>query len=57
MRAFSICGEWVCRLEAVHGLLIAVASLVAEYRLQEGRLRVANGLIALLHVGSSWNRD
>ena len=32
-RAFSSCGEWGLLLVAVRGLLIAVASLVAEHRL------------------------
>ena len=32
--AFSSCGEWVLLFVAVHGLLIAVASLVAEHGLQ-----------------------
>ena len=31
---FSSCGEWGLLLVAVRGLLIAVASLVAEHRLQ-----------------------
>ena len=31
--AFSICGEWGLLFVVVHGLLIAVASLVAEHRL------------------------
>ena len=31
---FSSCGECGLSLAAVHGLLIAVASLVAEHRLQ-----------------------
>ena len=30
-RAFSSCGEWGLLFVAVHGLLIAVASLVAEH--------------------------
>ena len=30
---FSSCGEWGLLLVAVHGLLIAVASLVAEHGL------------------------
>ena len=33
VRAFSSCGERGLRFVAVHGLLIAVASLVAEHRL------------------------
>ena len=37
---------------AVHGLLIGVASLVAEHRLNS-----CMGLVALWHVGSSWTRD
>ena len=32
-QAFSSCGEWGLLFVAVHGLLIAVASLVAEHRL------------------------
>ena len=32
-RAFSSCGEWGLLFVAVHGLLIAVASLVAEHGL------------------------
>ena len=32
-RAFSSCGEWGLLLVAVRGLLIVVASLVAEHRL------------------------
>ena len=32
-RAFSGCGEWGLLFIAVRGLLIAVASLVAEHRL------------------------
>ena len=32
-RAFSSCGEWGLLFIAVRGLLIAVASLVAEYGL------------------------
>ena len=37
-RAFSSCGEQGVLFVAVHGLLIAVASLVAEHRLQTRRL-------------------
>ena len=33
-RAFSSCGKWGLLFVAVRGLLIAVASLVAEHRLQ-----------------------
>ena len=32
-QAFSSCGEWGLLFVVVHGLLIAVASLVAEHRL------------------------
>ena len=32
-QAFSSCGEWGLLFVAVHGLLIAVASLVAQHRL------------------------
>ena len=45
-RAFSSCGMWGLFFVAVRGLLIAVASLVAEHRLQ------ARGLQQLWHVGS-----
>ena len=31
--AFSSCGEWGLLFDAVHGLLIVVASLVAEHGL------------------------
>jgi len=34
VRAFSSCGEQRVLFVAEHGLLIAVASLVAEHRLQ-----------------------
>ena len=52
-RAFSSCGGWELLFAVVHGLLIAVASLVAEQRLQapelqqlwhEGSVVVAHGL-------------
>ena len=33
LHAFSSCGEWGLLFVAVHGLLIAVASLVAEHGL------------------------
>ena len=33
VRAFSSCGDWGLLFIAVHGLLIAVASLVAEHGL------------------------
>ena len=33
MQAFSSCSEWGLLFIAVHGLLTAVASLVAEHRL------------------------
>ena len=33
MRAFSSCGDWGLLFVAVRGLLIAVASLVAEHGL------------------------
>ena len=53
MQAFSSCGEWGLLFVAVCGLLIAVASLVAEHRLQAhgpqqlwraGSVVVAHGL-------------
>ena len=43
---FSSCGEWGLLFVELHGLLIAVASLVAEHRLQ------AHGLQQLWHMGS-----
>ena len=46
MRAFSSCGERGLLFVAVHGLLIVVASLVAEHRLQ------MRGLQQLWHMGS-----
>ena len=63
LRLFSSCSEW--------GFLIAVASLVAEHRLQAHRLQQlrlmgsrdwaqqlrVRGLVAPWHVGSSWTRD
>ena len=45
-RAFSSCGERGLLFVAVHGLLIAVAALVAEHGLQ------ARGLQQLQHAGS-----
>ena len=44
--SFSSCGEWGLLFVVVHGLLIVVASLVAEHELQ------ALGLQQLWHVGS-----
>ena len=46
VQAFSNCREWGLIFVVVHGLLIAVASLVAEHRLQAHRLQ------QLWHVGS-----
>ena len=60
-----------CCLVAVLGLLVAVASLVAEPRPWGTQVSVAaapglwgtaqwlwcTGLVALQHVGSSWTRD
>ena len=57
-----------CSLGVVCGLLIAVASLVAEHRLWAVWTSVAaarafvqylqcTGLVALWHAGSSWTRD
>ena len=66
--AFSSCHEQGLLFIAVHGLLIAVASLVAEHRLwvhgpqqlwHVGSVVVAcglPGLVALWHVESSWTR-
>ena len=44
--AFSSCSKWGLRFITVHGLLIAVASLVAEHELY------ARGLQELQHTGS-----
>ena len=69
-RAFSSCGEQGLLFVAVCGLLIAVASLVAEHRLQACRLQELwlvgsraqaqqlwfMGLVAPWHVGSSQTR-
>ena len=56
VRAFSGCGEWGLLFVAVRGLLIAVASLVAEHGLQAHRPQQLwrTGLVAPQHVGSSW---
>ena len=69
-QAFSSCGEWGLLLVAVRGLLIAVASLVAEHGLQAPGLQQlwlvgsraqaqqlwCMHLVALQHVGSSGTR-
>ena len=59
MWAFSSCGEWGLLFLAAHGLLTAVASLVAEHRLQGCRLQQLGcmDLVALQHVESSRSRD
>ena len=68
--AFSSCGEWGLLFVAVRGLLLAVASLVAEQGLQACGLQQlwlagsraqaqqlwVMGLVALRHVGSSRTR-
>ena len=69
-QTFSSCSEQGLFFVAVHGLLIAVASLVAEHRLQARRLQQLwlagsraqaqqlwrTGLVAPRHVGSFWTR-
>ena len=69
-RAFSSCGEWGLLFIVVRGLLIAVASLVAEHGLQAPGLQElwltgsgvqaqqlwCKGLVAPRHVGSSRTR-
>ena len=56
-RAFSSCGERGLLFVAVHRLLIAVASLVAEHRLQTRRLSSCGSWAHLLRdVGSSQTR-
>ena len=64
-QAFCSCGEWGLLFVAVHGLLIVVASLVAEHGLQarklsscsmralERRLRSCGAWAQLLH--SMWH--
>ena len=44
VRAFSSCGEQGLLFVAVHGLLIAVASLVAEHGVARALVVVALGL-------------
>ena len=67
---FSSCGDWGLLSVAVCGLLIVVASLVVEHRLQVRGLQQlwltgsrapaqqlwCTGLVAPWHVGSSWTR-
>ena len=57
--AFSSLASRGYSLVAVHGLLNAGASLVAEHRLQACGLQQPwlMGLVALQHVRSSWIRD
>ena len=64
LRAFSSCGAQGLLFGAVLGLLIVVASLVAEHRLRKLGLQslqhvgsVAWSLVALSHVESSRTRD
>ena len=59
VRAFSGCSKQGLLFVAVHRLLIAVASLVAEHRLWVRELQQLwhTGLVALWHVESSWIRD
>ena len=45
VRAFSSCGEWGLLFVVVHGLLVAVVSLVAEHKLWvQASVVVAGGL-------------
>ena len=55
----SLVADWGLFFIVVHGLLIVVASLVAEHRLQRHRLQQlwSTGLVAPWHVESSWTRD
>ena len=57
-RAFSSCSERGLLFVAVHGLLIAVASLVVEHGVQARGLQQLwrTGFVALWHVGSSRTR-
>ena len=58
-QAFSSCGEQGLLLAAVHRLLTAGASLGAEHRLWVRTFQQLShaGVVALLHVASSWTRD
>ena len=57
-RAFSSCGKQGLFFVVEHGLLIVVASLLAEHGLQACRLQQLwlTGLVAPQHVGSSRTR-
>ena len=50
MQAFSSCGEQGLLFVVVRGLLIVVASLVAEHRLQACRLSLVVAACRLLFV-------
>ena len=58
-RAFSCCGEQGLLSDAVLGLLIVVASLVAQRGLYVPSLQQLwrPGLLVPQHAGSSWTRD
>ena len=57
-RDFSIVASEGYSLAAVHGLLTAVASLVAEHRSRAQAQQLWHtGLAAPWRVGSSWTRD
>ena len=56
VRAFSSCSEWGPLSVEVHGPLIAVASLVAEHRLQVRRLQQLWCRALVGHVESSLTR-
>ena len=52
-RAFSSCGKWGPLFIAVHGPHVVAASLVAEHRLQTGRLSSCGSRAQLLR--SMWD--
>ena len=55
--AFSSCGEWRILFIAMHRLLIAAASVVAEHRLRRTGFVWCMGLVAPWHVESSWTKN
>ena len=57
MQAFSSFGKRGLLFIAVCELLTAVASLVAERRLEALGLLQCTGLVALQQVESSWSKD
>ena len=57
MHRISLVVSRACSLLAVHGLLIVVASLVAEHSLQStDSVVMSSGMVAPWYVGSSQTR-